>query len=115
MTIPCLPAKSNYTKIGKALKTTASNVAKESKKSAAEELKSNMEHECAVSVYGSWQKRYHNFLSGCATAISIDNGKILDVEPMSRYCKECEVHEKLNKESTKYILWKKIIPIVVQI
>ena len=106
MNIPNLPTKNNYAKIVKALKTAAFNVAKESMKSAAEELKGSAEHECAVSVDGSWQKRGYTSLNGCVTAISIDNGKILDVEPMSRYCKECEVHEKLNKESIKYTLWK---------
>ena len=106
MNIPNLPAKNNYAKIVNALKTAAFNVAKESMKSAAEELNGSAEHECAVSVDGSWQKRGYTSLNGCVTAISIDNGKILDVEPMSRYCKECEVHEKLNNESIKYTLWK---------
>ena len=95
MNIPSLPSKNNYAKIVKALKTAAFNVAKDSMKSAADELKCNTNDECAVSVDGSWQKRGYTSLNGCVTAISIESGKILDIEPMSRYCKECEVHEKL--------------------
>ena len=40
------------------------------------------------------------------TAISIDIGKILDVEPMSQYCKGCQTNEKLDKESDKYRIWE---------
>ena len=106
MNIPSLPSKNNYAKIVKALKTAAFNVAKDSMKSAADELKCNTNDECAVSVDGSWQKCGYTSLNGCVTAISIESGKILDIEPMSRYCKECEVHEKLSKGSCNYLLWK---------
>ena len=51
---------------------------------------------------GCWQKHGYVSLNGCVTAISIDICKILDVEPMSRYCKGCQTNEKLDKESDKY-------------
>lgn len=44
---------------------------------------------CGTSVDGSWQKRGFSSLNGCVTAISIDTGKILDLEAMSSYCRIC--------------------------
>ena len=44
----------------------------------------------AVSCDGSWKKRGYSYsLNGVVTVISMDNGKILDVEPMTRTCKSC--------------------------
>ena len=106
MNIPNLPTKNNYGKLSNSLKTAVFNVAQESMKNAGEELKSEDREECGVSVDGSWQKRGYVSLNGCVTAISIDSGKILGVEPMSRHCKECEIYNKLDKESNKYKLWK---------
>ena len=45
-------------------------------------------------------------MNGCVAAISIDTGSMLDVEPMSRFCKECQVHDKLDKASAAYQKWK---------
>lgn len=39
---------------------------------------------CAVSVYGTWQKRGYASLNDCVAALFIDTGKILDIEAMSR-------------------------------
>ncbi|GBM40798.1 hypothetical protein AVEN_80805-1 [Araneus ventricosus] len=39
-----------------------------------------------VSVNGTWQKRGYMSLKGCVSAISIDSGKVLDVEAISQYC-----------------------------
>ena len=106
MNMPNLPTKNNYAKLVNSLKTVFFNVAKESMKNAAKELKTEDIDECGVSVDGSWQKRGYTSLNGCVTAISIDSRKILDIEPMSRHCKGCEVHNNLDRESNKYKLWK---------
>ena len=50
--------------------------------------------ETAVSCDGSWQKRGYSSLNGVIMVISMDNGKILDIEPMARTCKSCLLHEK---------------------
>ena len=39
-----------------------------------------------VSSDGTWQNRGYFSLDGLVTVISIKNGKILDIEPMSRTC-----------------------------
>ena len=40
-------------------------------------------------------------MNGVVTVISIDNGKIVDNEPMTRTCKSCLLHEKLKVSDTK--------------
>lgn len=50
-----------------------------------------------VTLDGTWQKRGFTSYNGAVMAISIDTGKILDLEVMSRYCQYCvniEVHKK---------------------
>ncbi|GFV76979.1 uncharacterized protein TNCV_690491 [Trichonephila clavipes] len=45
--------------------------------------------QCGVSVDGTWQRRGHLSLNGCVSAISIDTGKVLDMEVMSKMCRLC--------------------------
>ena len=40
---------------------------------------------CIVSVDGSWLKHGYSSLNCCVTAISIDNGKVSDIEAMSQF------------------------------
>ena len=44
-----------------------------------------------VSVDGSRQRRGFTSRNGVMTALSINNGKVVDVEPMTRYCRQCFV------------------------
>ena len=44
----------------------------------------------AISLDGTWQKRGHNSLNGVMSAISIENGKVLDIECLSKYCQACK-------------------------
>lgn len=39
--------------------------------------------DCGVSVDGTWQKRGHSSLNGAVAVLSIDTGKVLDIELMS--------------------------------
>ena len=62
-------------------------------KEAALELRSNNNSndelgiaDTGVSVDGTWQKRGFTSLNGAVAAISMDTGRILDVEVMTRYC-----------------------------
>ncbi|GIY96312.1 hypothetical protein CEXT_42991 [Caerostris extrusa] len=50
--------------------------------------------ECGVSVDGTWQRRGHTSLNGCVAVLSIDTGKVLDLEVMSSYCSTCRKLQK---------------------
>lgn len=43
----------------------------------------------AVSCDGTWQERGFQSLNSVFAALTIDTGKVLDVEAMSRTCKPC--------------------------
>lgn len=76
-------------------------VSENNMKEAAKEvkdLKSNVA--CGVSVDGTWQRRGHTSLNGCVSVISIDTGKILDLEVMSQYCHICSKNYNTGKEHT---------------
>ena len=73
---------------------------------AGQGVKSSVGSDCGVSVDGSWQKRGYVSMNGCVTTISIDTGRVLDVEAMSRFCKQCQVYERLEKTSDAYLKWK---------
>ena len=55
-----------------------------------------------ISLYplmAPWQRRCFVYLNGTGAAISMDNGNIIDVEIMQKYCKPCQQHkEKLNQD-----------------
>ncbi|GFX60579.1 uncharacterized protein TNCV_3061521 [Trichonephila clavipes] len=71
-------------------------VAEENMLRAAKEVR-ELKHDknkfisCGVSVDGMWQRRGYSSLNGCATAISIDTGKVLHTEILSSYCRICNV------------------------
>jgi hypothetical protein len=62
--------------------------------------------DCGISCDGSWQRRGHSSLNGCVTIISMETGKVLDVEALTSHCKECKYYEKLDKNSKEYREWK---------
>ncbi|GFV95581.1 uncharacterized protein TNCV_4575821 [Trichonephila clavipes] len=47
-----------------------------------------------VAIDGTWQKRGHTSLNGVATAVSVDTGKVVDAEILSRKC-SCHFNGKL--------------------
>ena len=49
----------------------------------------------SVSGDGTWQRKGFSSFNGLFAAISIESGKVLDVEPMSRYCKGCNLKKGL--------------------
>ena len=60
-----------------------------------------------VSCDGSWHHRGQSSLNGVVTVISMKNGKVLDVEAMSRVCKGCILNEELRiKDPEAYDIWK---------
>ncbi|GBN02992.1 hypothetical protein AVEN_113474-1 [Araneus ventricosus] len=42
-----------------------------------------------VSFDGTWQNRGHTSLNGCVSAISVDSGKVLYIEVMSKMRRTC--------------------------
>ena len=110
MTIPGVPTKNNFDKISRRLTTKVFKVAEDSMIAASKELHADAREDkaisCGVSVDGTWQKRGFSSLNGCVAALSIDTGKILDIEAMSRYCKGCQKHERDDRESADYLVWK---------
>jgi len=60
-----------------------------------------------VSCDGTWQKRGFQSNNGIYVAISVYNGKVLDLEVMSRVCKAFVVRENLKtKNPIKYAEWQ---------
>jgi hypothetical protein len=58
--------------------------------------------ETAVSCDGTWQRRGFTSLNGCITVISMENGQMLDVEPLSKVSKACK--KKLLKSSKPLVI-----------
>ena len=61
---------------------------------------------CGISWDGTWQKRGYSSRNGCVTVISVDTGRVLDVEALSQGCKQYERHEHLDKASLEYQTWR---------
>ncbi|GFV10017.1 uncharacterized protein TNCV_4129521 [Trichonephila clavipes] len=82
----------------KKLEFAASNVACNTMKEAALEIRSNKTDteisQCGMSVDGTWQRRGYSSMNGCVSVISIDSGKMLDVEFMSKVCRLCNSKNK---------------------
>ena len=82
-----------------ALAKAAKTVAVKTMKDAANGLRNNQLKEvnqCAVSCDGIWQRRGHSSMSGCVTTLSMENGKCLDVEVLSKVCHGCQRIEREN-------------------
>ena len=95
MNMPKPIAKNNYSKLAQNVGNACRVMAEESMQEASEELiKADNVTDVSVSCDGSWQKRGFTSMNGFVSAISIDTGKIVDVEPMSRYCRKCAINEK---------------------
>ena len=94
MNLPKPMITNNYDKIVNRLNIVAKEVANETMRDATEDLlfKSKDPNDdtvidTAVSCDGSWEKRGYSWLNGFVTVISMDNSKILDIEPMTQACK----------------------------
>ena len=91
----------NFMNISNNLRDAAKVVAQRSMTTAVNELriKENLNEtdiiDTGVSVDGTWQRRGFSSLNGVVAVISIDSGKLVDVEAMSRYCRECAIHTRL--------------------
>ena len=50
-----------------------------------------------ISLDGNWQKRGYSSLNGYVAALSMESGKVLDIEVMSRFCRLCDANKNLEK------------------
>lgn len=82
------------------LNTVAREAAEESMETAAEAVKEFYDEEddeiCNIGVSGdgTWRRRGFKSSTGVVSAISVVTGKVLDVEVMSKECRECMNHRK---------------------
>ncbi|GFT38934.1 uncharacterized protein TNCV_388021 [Trichonephila clavipes] len=92
------PSKRAFGFLEKRLEFAANNVACNTMKETALEIRSNKTDtefsQCGVSVDGTWQRKGYYSLNGCVSVISIDSGKVLDIEFMSKVCTLCNSKNK---------------------
>ena len=87
--------------VGKAAQT----VCQQSMRAAVEDVKTYYEPEAdgvfdiGISGDGTWRKRGYSSIYGIVTALSTVTGKVIDIEIMSKDCRECTVWR--NKEGTQ--------------
>ena len=110
MNMPPPPAPNAYSRHNKALMEAAKKVAVESMEAAAREIHhlkgGNTDiANCGVSCDGTWQRRGHSSMNGCVTILSMDTGKCLDVEVLSKVCHACQKHEN-EEDSVDKRLWQ---------
>ena len=109
MNMPKTMTRKNYTKISDVVSDACQKTALETMNSAANDLRKtpNDSTDISISNDGSWQRRGYSSMNGFVSTISMDTGKVLDIEAMSRFCKLCCIHEKLRKSNPEeYELWK---------
>ena len=58
----------------------------------------------SVSIDGTWQKRGYVSMNGTVSFISMDSGKIVDVETMCRFCKPCQ-QNKITMTEAEFKRW----------
>lgn len=98
----------NYNNISNIFRDAAKEVAEKSMNAAINDLRKQDDEmiDIGVSVDGTWQRRGFSSLNGVVAAISIDSGKVVDVEPMTRYCRECSVKSRAIKDEQSLKTWK---------
>ncbi|GIY92524.1 uncharacterized protein CEXT_150421 [Caerostris extrusa] len=106
-----LPALSKSTVCARAFYNlkVVTDVAEDSMCNAAKEVAETFNRdECGISVDGTWQRRGHTSLNGCVAVLSIDTGKVLDLEVMSSYCPTCRKLQKKMHKNAEYVALKAV-------
>ena len=108
MNMPEPMSNDNFDNITKTLKDVTKVVTEKSMTDASKELRGDEETmEASVSVDGTWQKKGFTSSLGVVTAISVDNGKVLDCTILSKSCKGCLSMEPIKKsDPERYEVWK---------
>ena len=95
MSLPPPVTKSKYSKITQTTRKTVKTVAESCMSDAAREIKivsvanDTAIFDTSVSNIGAWQRCSFASMNGNRATISLESGRIIDTEPMSRYCQEC--------------------------
>ena len=115
MNLPKPMTAYNYDKIANWLNVVVREVANETMRDASQDFLSKSKDpnddtviDTAVSCDGSRQKKGYFSLNGVILVMSMDNGKILDIEPMTWTCKSCLLHEKLKNSHPKRFVEPKL-------
>ena len=115
MGMPKPMTQNNYDKLVETIGEATKEVAEETMSDAANELREksfdpNADNgilDIGVSCDGSWQRRGFSSLNGVVTVISIDSGKVLDIEAMNRSCKACCLKKtSMAKDPLGYADWR---------
>lgn len=90
-----LPPPTRFEKYTQLLLESLGQVSAVSMKKAVEEtvLYNEGDTDIAAAFDGTWQKRGHLSLNGVVTATSLENGKVIDIECMTKYCHGCKVNK----------------------
>ena len=115
MNMPMPMTNNNYDKIVGVIATNIKSVAEETMSEACVDIRNNVLPDVnddvivntVISCEGSWLRRGCSSINGVVTIVSMDSGKILDCEQMSRYCKGCYLHSKMAvTDPATYKTWK---------
>ena len=113
MNMPPPMTANNYSKINKLCRTAAKTVAEKTMSDAAvsvreiQRVDDDTVADIGVSIDGTWQRRGYSSLNGVVVAISVDTGKVVDCEPMTRFCNSCAIYERhKTKDTVAYNSWK---------
>lgn len=108
MNMPSPVLKGSFSKMTNKLKEAAKSIAEKSMNDAAAKLRGEVETaDIGVSIDGTWQRKGFTSMNGVITAISIDNGKVLDTAIMSKNCKGCvNMQSVKTSDPQKYEVWK---------
>ena len=106
MNMPSAMASKAYDDIVKTLSDSCEKIAEKLMNDAATEIhdlskSSDSVVDTNISLDGSWQKRGYSSLNGYVAALSMESGKVLDIEVMSWFCN----HVMLIKILKKLILY----------
>ena len=114
MNMPKPMTSKNYDKLVLKIANITEEVAQETMADAVAELRQNCQNEdeildIGISCDGTWQRRGFSSLNGVVAALSLDSGKVIDVEVMSRFCRGCSLNQNLAKRNpTAYAKWKNL-------
>ena len=111
MDMPKPMTQNNYDKLVLKIANITEEVALETMADAAADLREQCQDDeildIGVSCDGTWQRRGFSSLNGVFAALSMDSGKVLDVEAMSRVCRGCLLNQDLAKrDPTAYAQWR---------
>jgi len=109
MNLPPPMTKKNYARIARCIHKAVKSVAQSTMNEAGKEIKtlkgvdSSTLYDTSISNDGAWQRRGFASMNRNIATISVETGRVIDTEPMSRYCQSCALNYKLKStEPQKY-------------